>query len=675
MSSKTSLALLNTRISYIIRAMSQRKRLRHYQEELAVPGLNGYNYIICAPTGSGKTMTAASLCHRRMVELQKQGERFKATFIVPTRHLKGQQRDAFWDIFKPTSAVAVTKTSQFRRTFDDPRVNVLMITAQILVNALHHGHFRFEELSMLVFDECHHTTQKHPYNEIMKAYMQEKKRLIDRKTRGAWLVGLPFGGLPQIVGLTASLGTGGSADAVKHVVNLCANLDCTGVVTVTDPSNVKELEGINRPPELDEIISTPPRAPSEISTCFLKTLKTLMVDMEKRFLIGKAVGDPSRPYGSILYETWIGQIASTAEQKNMSLFIAASYLLKLNMALQTYEDLPAGYVLHALEAFKEQKRLEFDMNKAGKACREMYEDRVAKLKQLARKEDPLSTPKLKELVDKLKHVFTTIPNSRGIVLARTRFATRALYDFIGYHFGYSTSKVRPTRIVGQGKEMEDAQTAAKQEAALNQFRTGEANLLIATDIVQEGLDVPACNFIIRYNFVSNEIGTVQSKGRARAQNSQCFLLVEEDSINEKREHQNRTRVRDMDAAIKKINTMDKETWLGKVGDKQLDMLGVKGTSQKATSTRASTSRSSLAIRTTANHPSRSLCTHCRKYARSGVDALYDDDEAPNHVQMAARNMLSDRARKQAVTSLSRMSAGQRQRADSCRNCGRTVTSR
>ena len=53
------------------------------------------------------------------------------------------------------------------------------------------------------------------------------------------------------------------------------------------------------------------------------------------------------------------------------------------------------------------------------------------------------------------------------------------------------------------------------------------NLLVATDIAQEGLDMPACNFVIRYNFVSNEIGTVQSKGRARAEQSECFLIVEE----------------------------------------------------------------------------------------------------------------------------------------------------
>ena len=55
---------------------------------------------------------------------------------------------------------------------------------------------------------------------------------------------------------------------------------------------------------------------------------------------------------------------------------------------------------------------------------------------------------------------------------------------------------------------------------------GRANLLVATDIVQEGLNIPACNVIIRYNFVSNEIGTVQSKGRARAEGSKCYLIVE-----------------------------------------------------------------------------------------------------------------------------------------------------
>ena len=83
------------------------------------------------------------------------------------------------------------------------------------------------------------------------------------------------------------------------------------------------------------------------------------------------------------------------------------------MALLTYNELPAKYVLHAFDTFKEQKRAEFDLTEMGRECREIYERSVENLKELALAEDPRSTPMLKELVSKLEHVFKTIPNSRG----------------------------------------------------------------------------------------------------------------------------------------------------------------------------------------------------------------------------------------------------------------------
>ena len=66
-----------------------------------------------------------------------------------------------------------------------------------------------------------------------------------------------------------------------------------------------------------------------------------------------------------------------------------------------------------------------------------------------------------------------------------------------------------------------------QRDVLELFRKGDINLLIATDIAQEGLDIPECNYVIRYEFVSNEIGVVQSRGRARANLSQCYLITRE----------------------------------------------------------------------------------------------------------------------------------------------------
>ena len=58
------------------------KQLREYQRELAESGLAGNSCIICAPTGSGKTMTAGHICKEKR-KLNR--PRFKTLFIVCIR--------------------------------------------------------------------------------------------------------------------------------------------------------------------------------------------------------------------------------------------------------------------------------------------------------------------------------------------------------------------------------------------------------------------------------------------------------------------------------------------------------------------------------------------------------------------------------------------------------------
>lgn len=58
-------------------------------------------------------------------------------------------------------------------------------------------------------------------------------------------------------------------------------------------------------------------------------------------------------------------------------------------------------------------------------------------------------------------------------------------------------------------------TQNEQERVISRFHKGETNLLLATSVAEEGLDIMDCNFVIRYDMMGNEISTVQSRGRVR----------------------------------------------------------------------------------------------------------------------------------------------------------------
>lgn len=49
----------------------------------------------------------------------------------------------------------------------------------------------------------------------------------------------------------------------------------------------------------------------------------------------------------------------------------------------------------------------------------------------------------------------------------------------------------------------------EQKEVISKFRTGKINLLIATTVAEEGLDIKECNIIIRYGLVTNEIAMIQ----------------------------------------------------------------------------------------------------------------------------------------------------------------------
>ncbi len=51
-------------------------------------------------------------------------------------------------------------------------------------------------------------------------------------------------------------------------------------------------------------------------------------------------------------------------------------------------------------------------------------------------------------------------------------------------------------------------------------------VLIATSAAEEGMDVPACEFVVRYNAASTGIQLVQSRGRARQRASEFVAILQ-----------------------------------------------------------------------------------------------------------------------------------------------------
>ena len=117
-------------------------------------------------------------------------------------------------------------------------VNVFVAIPSIIYKILSVGFLKIFDISMMVFDECHHTNDDHPYNKIMSEfYFFYKKKLSN--------VNFPY---PRIYGLTASpikKGVRGSIEecVIKAMEKLSENLDS---VIIIDPemnnSNAKMIK-------------------------------------------------------------------------------------------------------------------------------------------------------------------------------------------------------------------------------------------------------------------------------------------------------------------------------------------------------------------------------------------------------------------------------------------------
>ena len=148
---------------------------------------------------------------------------------------------------------------------------------------------KITDLDLVIMDECHHTDMRHPYAAIMEAYYTVRRS--ESQSR-----------LPQIVGLTASLGVGScDGDPAQHYIRICANLDCDIITHVKE--NCEELDRHVPPLKRDQILAV---EPTNKNTPFHRAVIAVMNEILKmKQMKGKSV---AFGFGTQPFENWAVEV-------------------------------------------------------------------------------------------------------------------------------------------------------------------------------------------------------------------------------------------------------------------------------------------------------------------------------------------------------------------------------
>lgn len=120
----------------------------------------------------------------------------------------------------------------------------------------------------------------------------------------------------------------------------------------------------------------------------------------------------------------------------------------------------------------------------------------------------------------------------GLIFCNSKFIAKILYNLLyemsknSTELDYLGVQFTVDRVADPITEMKEAEIEhRKQEEVLKRFRMHECNLLIGTSVLEEGIDLPKCNLVIRWDAPTTYRSYVQCKGRARATNAYHIILV------------------------------------------------------------------------------------------------------------------------------------------------------
>jgi Fanconi anemia group M protein len=165
------------------------------------------------------------------------------------------------------------------------------------------------------------------------------------------------------------------------------------------------------------------------------------------------------------------------------------HLLHMTELLETQGIFPMREYLKKLEA-KESKSAKILLHEPG----------LERIRRLCEKDE--DHPKMPVLVDTVKKL--AAKGQKLIVFVQYRSQISRIESVL------VDNGISARRFVGK----KDGVTKKMQEETIADFREGKFDVMVASSIGEEGLDIPAVDTVIFYEPVPSEIRTIQRRGRA-----------------------------------------------------------------------------------------------------------------------------------------------------------------
>jgi Fanconi anemia group M protein len=458
---------------------------RLYQEFIASTAIEK-NTLCILPTGMGKTLVAIMVAAYRLENFPNS----KILMVAPTRPLVNQHMKNFSNLMnlEKTEFIALTgKIHANDRKVFYSKGRLFFATPQLIRNDVENKVLDLTDFSIIIVDECHRSVKKYAYTSVIDYYLKQSPH-------------------PLILGLTAS--PGGIKDKIDEVKK-SLHIEAVEIRTEEDydvQPYVQETKVERVYVELPEELQ---RIRIHLEQAYIKRLEWLIsskliysMKVTKRELL-----DLQKEIGRMYEQTRDFMVAKA--------LTTCAQAIKIEHAIGLLET---QGITSLYKYF-----LDLEKNKKSVATRNILNDpnfinAIKETKELFVK--GIEHPKLEKLMGIIKEEISRKPRTKIIVFANYRSSVEKITKLL------ESNNIQAREFIGQAVKDGKGLKQKEQIEILNEFGYELFNVLVATAVGEEGLDVQEVNLVIFYEPVPSEIRSIQRRGRTgRTKTGRVIFLI------------------------------------------------------------------------------------------------------------------------------------------------------